>query len=126
MRSCDLFPPPLGRAGRAPSGFPAVLSPASWNLFIQILVLPGIWDTQCGFKAFRDFAALKIFSQLTISCWGFDVEILSMARAFGFKTTIAPAYFINSPDSKVNFKSYLQVLLETVKVRLNLWSGKYD
>jgi len=96
------------------------------NLFIQILVLPGIWDTQCGFKAFRDFAALKIFSQLTISGWGFDVEILSMARAFGYKTAIAPAYWINSPDSKVNFKSYLQVLLETVKVRLNLWSGKYD
>lgn len=95
------------------------------NLFIQILVLPGIWDTQCGFKAFRDYAAREIFSRQKISGWGFDIEALALAKRFGYKTAIAPAYWINSPDSRVNFRSYLQVLFETIQVRLNLWLGRY-
>lgn len=96
------------------------------NLFIQLLVLPGIWDTQCGFKAFQDFAAEKIFSRQKISGWGFDVEILALARKMGYKIGKVEAYWINSLDSRVNFKSYLQVLFETIQVRLNLWFGKYE
>lgn len=96
------------------------------NLFIQFLVLPGIWDTQCGFKAFKKEAAEKIFSKTLIKKWGFDVEALALARRFGFKIGIVPVYWINNPASKVNLKTYFQVLKETIEVRLNLWLKKYD
>src|SRR3989338_8807530 len=61
------------------------------NLFIQAVALPGIWDTQCGFKAFRDFAAENIFSRQIITGWAFDIEALALARALGCKIGIVPA-----------------------------------
>src|SRR3989344_2545370 len=96
------------------------------NLFIQAVALPGIWDTQCGFKAFRDFAAENIFSRQIITGWAFDIEALALARALGYKIGIVPAYWINDPRSSVRFSSYLQVLKDTVKIRFNLWLGKYS
>lgn len=54
------------------------------NAFIQLLVLPGIKDTQCGFKLFRAEAAEKIFSNLETVSWAFDVEVLCLARRYGF------------------------------------------
>ena len=96
------------------------------NLFIQAVALPGIWDTQCGFKAFRDFAAENIFSRQIITGWAFDIEALALARALGCKIGIVPAYWINDPRSSVRFSSYLQVLKDTVKIRFNLWLGKYS
>lgn len=96
------------------------------NLFIQLVAVRGFWDTQCGFKAFRDFAAEKIFSQQRIPGWGFDIEVLTLARALRYKIGIIPAYWVNDPKSHVKISSYLQVLWETVKVRLNLWRGEYE
>ncbi|MCH7883023.1 glycosyltransferase family 2 protein [Patescibacteria group bacterium] len=96
------------------------------NLFIQLVVVRGIWDTQCGFKAFREFAAEKIFSQQKIPGWGFDIEVLALARALGYKIGMVPAYWINDPKSHVRFSTYFQVLYETIKIRLNFLSGKYE
>ena len=95
------------------------------NLFIQLVAVRGFWDTQCGFKAYRDFAAEKIFSQQRISGWGFDIEALALARALGYKIGVVPAYWVNDPRSHVKLSGYFQVLWETVKVRLNFWRGKY-
>ncbi len=95
------------------------------NLFIQLVAVRGIWDTQCGFKAFRDYAAEKIFSQALINRWGFDIEVLALARALKYKIGIVPAHWINDPKSHVKFSGYLQVLWETLKVRWNLSRGKY-
>src|SRR3990172_6816637 len=44
------------------------------NRIVQLLAVPGIWDTQCGFKAFCAEAAERIFSRLTVDRWGFDIE----------------------------------------------------
>lgn len=96
------------------------------NLFVQLVAVRGFWDTQCGFKAFRDTAAKKIFSQQRIPGWGFDIEVLSLARFLGYKIGVIPAYWVNDPKSHVKISSYLQVLWETVKVRLNLWLGRYE
>jgi dolichyl-phosphate beta-glucosyltransferase len=63
------------------------------NLIVQLLVVRGIWDTQCGFKAFRAEAAERIFSQIVIDGWGFDIEVLALARAFDYKIGIIPAYW---------------------------------
>jgi dolichyl-phosphate beta-glucosyltransferase len=95
------------------------------NLLIQLLVVRGIWDTQCGFKAFRDYAAEKIFSQSVIDGWGFDIEVLALARALNYKIGIVPAYWVNKPGSHVRLSSYLQVLSDTVKARRGLSTGKY-
>ena len=55
------------------------------NLLIQILAVPGIWDTQCGFKCFSEKAAKDIFSKAKINGWGFDIEVLALARKLGYK-----------------------------------------
>lgn len=95
------------------------------NLFVQLLAVRGIWDTQCGFKAFRDYAAEKIFSLTVIDGWGFDIEVLALARALKYRIGIVPAYWINDPRSHIKLSAYLEVLWQTVKVRRNLTSGKY-
>lgn len=96
------------------------------NLFIQLVAVRGFWDTQCGFKAFRDFAAEKILIQQRIPGWGFDIEALALARALGYKIGVVPAYWINDPKSHVGLSAYFQVLRDTVKIRLNLWFGRYE
>ncbi len=95
------------------------------NLFIQIMAVPGIHDTQRGFKVFKAEAAEKIFSKLTIDRWGFDIEALALARKFGFKIKEVPVDWKNAPESHVGLKAYFQVLTETVKIRWNLLTGKY-
>ena len=96
------------------------------NLFIQIMAVPGIHDTQRGFKLFTAEAAEKIFPKLTIERWGFDVEVLALARKFGFKIKEVPVDWKNAPESHVGLKAYFQVLMETVKIRWNLISGRYE
>jgi dolichyl-phosphate beta-glucosyltransferase len=96
------------------------------NFYIQIFAVPGIWDTQRGFKVLTAEAADKIFSHLTIFGWGFDVEMLALARKFGYKIREIPIDWHNDPNSRVSLKSYLQVLLETLLVRWNLVTGRYN
>lgn len=96
------------------------------NLFIQIMAVPGIYDTQRGFKLFREDAVSKIFPKLTITRWGFDIEVLALARKFGYKIKEIPVDWKNDPNSKVGLRAYFQVLLETVKIRWNLTAGVYN
>ncbi len=96
------------------------------NFFIQIMAVPGIHDTQRGFKLFTAKAVQDIFPKLTINRWGFDIEVLALARKFSYKIKELPVDWKNNPDSKVGLRSYFQVLLETVKIRWNLMTGKYN
>jgi len=95
------------------------------NLYIQWLAVPGIWDTQCGFKAFRDFAAERIFSAARINRWAFDVEALALARKLNYKIGIIPANWINDPHTTVRFSSYLHTLWEVFKIRRSLKKLKF-
>lgn len=95
------------------------------NLFIQLVAVKGIWDTQCGFKAFRDYAAEKIFSQTVIDGWGFDIEVLALARALRYKIGIIAAHWVNSPTSYVTLSTYPQVLSEILRTRRNFSKGSY-
>ncbi len=94
------------------------------NIFIQLLAVPGIWDTQNGFKAFRDHAAEKIFNLARVNRWAFDVEVLALAKKLGYQIGIVPAHWRNV-SSQVRFSSYLWSLWEVVKIRWNLSRGKY-
>ena len=95
------------------------------NLIIQILLLPGIKDTQCGFKAFTEETAQKIFSLTRINRWAFDVEVLALAKNLGYKIKETPIIWKNDPESKVKLLSYLQVLIEVLKIRVWLWKNAY-
>ncbi len=95
------------------------------NLWIQLWAVPGIKDTQAGFKVFTGKSAAGVFPYLTIDRWGFDVEALAVARQKGYKISEQPIRWINDPHSKVSVKTYFEVLREVVQVRLNIWRGIY-
>jgi dolichyl-phosphate beta-glucosyltransferase len=96
------------------------------NWIIRALAVPGIRDTQAGFKMFTQQSAEKIFPAMTIERWGFDFEILAIARHRGYRICELPIIWINAPGSKVRLGSYFQVLSEVARVRRNLKSGNYD
>ncbi len=98
------------------------------NLFIQIMAVPGIHDTQRCFKIVSAKAAKDIFPRITIARWGFDVEMLALARKFGYKIKEVPVNWKNDPNtgSHPGISAYIQVLFETTQVRWNLIMGKYN
>lgn len=96
------------------------------NLFIQSLLLPGIWDTQCGFKIFTEEAAKKIFPLIKINRWGFDVEILALVKEMGYKIKEVPVVWVNNPFSRVKASAYLQVLWEVVKIKWWIIIDRYN
>lgn len=77
-----------------------VLSRAS-NLLIQALLLPGVKDTQCGFKLFSAEAVEKIFPYQSVNGWSFDVEILAIGRKLGYKEREVPVDWHDSSDSRL-------------------------
>ena len=93
------------------------------NLFIQVVALPGIWDTQCGFKAFERRAAMDIFERAESNRWAFDVEALLLAKKLGYDIERIPVYWINDVNSHVKLSSYFQVLFDTVKIAFRLRNG---
>jgi dolichyl-phosphate beta-glucosyltransferase len=95
------------------------------NLFIQTMAVPGIWDTQCGFKAFSKPAIERIFSVTKIDGWGFDVEVLALARHLNYRIGLVPARWSNRPGTHLRPPHYLDVLYETLKVRWSLTTGAY-
>ena len=95
------------------------------NLIVQGLTVPGVWDTQCGFKAFRAEVAEQVFSRATIDGWGFDIEILALARALGYKRGIIAAHWINDERSHFKLLDYVRVFGEIIKIRANFLTGKY-
>lgn len=96
------------------------------NILIQIVAVPGIWDTQCGFKAFSAKSAEDIFSRCKINRWGFDIEAMALARKLNYRLGIIPVYWVNSPYSHVSWKGYLNTFRELFKIKWNLIRKKYD
>lgn len=95
------------------------------NKWIQVFAIWGINDTQRGFKIFTAQAVKDIFPRLTIFGWGFDVEVLAIARLEGYKIKEIPVTWNNGPDSKVTLWAYIQCLLETLQVSRNRLLGVY-
>ncbi len=99
----------------------------TFNLIVQAVSgLWGIWDTQCGFKAFTAEATTKIFSKTKIDRFAFDVEALILAKKMGYKIKEVPVIWINDPNSTVNFKSMIKMLLDVFQIRWNSITHKYD
>ncbi|MFA6304876.1 MAG: dolichyl-phosphate beta-glucosyltransferase [Patescibacteria group bacterium] len=94
------------------------------NLLIRAMLLPGIKDTQCGFKLFSHSAG-SIFKKQTLNTWGFDFEILYLAKKNRFKIAELPVSWTNDFSSKVKMIDYLKTLIELIKIRTNDLKGLY-
>jgi dolichyl-phosphate beta-glucosyltransferase len=104
-----------------------ILLSRAGNLLIKILVLPGIKDTQCGFKMFRQITAKKVFCLQYIDGWGFDMEILTITWNLGYKIKEVPVSWYDAGGSKVHlFKDSLKTLSDLLKIKWNLITGKYN
>ena len=90
-----------------------------FNLIVQAVLLPGIWDTQCGFKLFRADVAHSVFARLETDGFGFDPEVLYHARKQGVKIAEVPVVWRNSAPTKVSpVRSSLDMLRHVVRLRL--------
>jgi dolichyl-phosphate beta-glucosyltransferase len=98
-----------------------------FNGVVQALAVPGIEDSQCGFKAFRADAARAVFSRQRIDGFGFDVEVLYLARRLGFAICVVPLRWEHKENSRVApIADTLGMLSDVLRVRLNDWRGRYD
>ncbi|MBI2605827.1 MAG: glycosyltransferase family 2 protein [Deltaproteobacteria bacterium] len=89
-----------------------------FNLWIQAWLLPGVWDTQCGFKMFRTDVARKIFEPLIEQRFAFDVEILYRARKLGCSIVECPVRWSNVADSRVSpLRDGIAMAWQVVKIR---------
>jgi dolichyl-phosphate beta-glucosyltransferase len=96
-----------------------VLMGKVFNLLVQAVLLPGIWDTQCGFKLFRADVAHDVFACLTTDGFGYDPEVLYLAKKRGVKIAEVPVVWRNSAPTKVMpIKSSLDMFKHVVRTRL--------
>lgn len=97
-----------------------------FNLIVQILVVRGIHDTQCGFKCFSAEAAERIFRTQKIDGWAFDAEVLFLAQHLGYKIIEVPIQCYYEGNSKVNmFRDSIHMLKELIQIRVNYFRGVY-
>ena len=98
-----------------------------FNQLVQLLVLPGIQDTQCGFKCMPRGIALTLCTQQTIPGWGFDVELLAIARRHGFAIREAPIPWYYMANSRVRLgRDTFNMLREVLTIRAKMRRGTYD
>jgi glycosyltransferase involved in cell wall biosynthesis len=98
-----------------------------FNGLIRLLVLPGLQDTQCGFKCFRAAAAEDIFRYQTLTGWSFDVELLYIAHRRGYSIAEIPIPWYFNANSRVNvLRDSLRMFLDLLAIRRNARRGVYD
>lgn len=91
----------------------------AFNLLVQLLLIRGIRDTQCGFKLFRKNVAKDIFKKQRIGGFCFDAEILYLAKNAGYKIKEVPIKWINAESSKVNpVTDSIKMFIDLVRIRL--------
>ncbi len=98
-----------------------------FNLLVRVLAVSGIQDTQCGFKCFTRAAAHTVFPLQRIDGWGFDVEVLYIARLHGLRLTEIPIEWFYQTDSRVRpVHDTINMVRELLKIRRMGRQGVYD
>jgi glycosyltransferase involved in cell wall biosynthesis len=98
-----------------------------FNWLVRVITLPGLQDTQCGFKCFRAEVALDLFSYQTIHGWTFDVEILFLAMRRGYRVIEVPIPWYYNPGSRVRvLRDSIYMLADLFRIRWNALRGLYD
>jgi dolichyl-phosphate beta-glucosyltransferase len=97
-----------------------------FNRGVQWLVLPGIEDSQCGFKMFTADAVRSVFPRVTVDGWAFDVEVLAIARAQRLRVVDVPIEWHYRAESRLNMmRDGWAMLKELVRIRLRAARGRY-
>jgi glycosyltransferase involved in cell wall biosynthesis len=98
-----------------------------YNFLIRSMVLPGLQDTQCGFKCFRASVAEDIFPYQTLTGWSFDVEVLAIARRRSYTITEIGIPWYYNPGSKLSVLGQSwRMFIDLLKIRRNARQGAYD
>ncbi len=98
-----------------------------FNLLVRLLALPGLHDTQCGFKAFTAASAECLFRCATIDGFGFDVEVLYLARKWGLPLVEVPIAWYYQPSSRVSpLRDTIRMVRDVLRVRWNDARGQYQ
>lgn len=97
-----------------------------FTFLVNILIYWGVADSTCGFKAFENKIAKKIFRKISIYDWAFDAEILFICKKLKVNFAQAPVHWSDVRGSKVSLrKDILRSLGGLIKIRLNGINGKY-
>jgi glycosyltransferase involved in cell wall biosynthesis len=97
-----------------------------FNRIVRIVLWLPFVDTQCGFKAFRRERCRIIFEQQRIERFGFDPELLYLARHHGLKSTEIPVRWSHSPATKINMlRDSIQMFVDVFTIRWNSILGRY-
>jgi dolichyl-phosphate beta-glucosyltransferase len=98
-----------------------------FNFALRIVLGLPYHDTQCGFKAFTRRAAQAIFPRQHIERWGFDPEILFLARKFGMKVEEVPVEWGHSEGTRIHpLRDGIRMFVEMLRVRWYSLTGEYD
>ena len=98
-----------------------------YNFLVRMLVLPGLQDTQCGFKCFSAEAARAIFPLQRLEGWSFDVEVLTIARQLGFEIKQVPITWHYQPGSRMHLLGdSLQMAKDLFTIRHYKKKGLYN
>ncbi len=97
-----------------------------FNLYLCVVLNLPFKDTQCGFKAFSRPAADALFAAQLVEGWGFDPELLYLARHWGFPIVEVPVQWANDARSKINpYVDGLKIVADISAVRWNALTGRY-
>ncbi|MBI4337237.1 MAG: glycosyltransferase family 2 protein [Chloroflexi bacterium] len=98
-----------------------------FNLMVRLVAVSGLQDTQCGFKCFTAEAAQRLFSQQRLTGFGFDVEVLFLARRQGIPVVEVPIDWYFQGNSKVRLlRDTVPTLRDLLIVRWNALRGRYQ
>lgn len=95
------------------------------NVLIQALAVRGIKDTQLGFKAFTRTAAQDIFKRVTVLRWGFDMEVLTIAKDRGYKIKEVAVSWTEHGGGHVPLKAYIESFDDLMKIKSKEVRGVY-
>lgn len=102
------------------------LSGRAFNLLVRTLLLPGIWDTQCGFKLMRGSTARGLFRECRIDGFAYDVELLAFAVRAGCRVAEVPVSWAHNADSRVSVgRDALGMFRDLLRITVRTWTGRY-
>jgi dolichyl-phosphate beta-glucosyltransferase len=97
-----------------------------FNFSMQAITGLRIRDTQCGFKSFKREAAGIIFKRQTIPGFGFDAEVLYIAKVHGFKIKETPVEWYDAPGTKVSVFNSAKAFIDLVDIKIKHLKGLYN
>jgi dolichyl-phosphate beta-glucosyltransferase len=98
-----------------------------FNTIVRLLAVPGLQDTQCGFKMFSAEATATLFPLQTMNGWGFDVEVLFAARQWGYQIVEVPIHWYYKANTRIHpIRDSIDMFTEVLKIRRNGLRGMYS